>query len=74
MRMSYEEFDLANDKFLEDPDNNPLPIPCITEGCDEEILEYVEDAEVYICPVCGRIVDKYDVEEYLESIVNRTEW
>lgn len=74
MRMSFEEFDAAGDRFIEDPDNNPLPLPCATEGCDEEMMEYDEDAEVYICPVCGRVVDKYDAEECLESIVNGTEW
>ena len=70
MKMSYEEFDLANEKFVEDPDNNPLLIPCATEGCDEEVLEYDSFNEVYFCPVCGRKVKKKNILKYLKKVAN----
>ena len=68
MRMSFEEFDDAGDKFIEDPNNNPLPLPCATEGCDEEVLEYDSFDEVYVCPRCGRKVKKKNVLKYLKKV------
>lgn len=70
MKMSFEEFDAAGDRFVEDPDNNPLPIPCKTEDCDGEMLEYDDWTETYTCPICGRKVKKKNVMKYLKSMMD----
>ena len=52
-RESIEEFDAAGERYIEDPGNNPLPLPCASEGCEGIKLDYDPINEVYSFPVCG---------------------
>lgn len=65
MRMTDDEY-LAACEDLE----SETPIPCATEGCEEEVLAYDSYRDVYMCPVCGRVVKREDIEEYLQDIVD----
>lgn len=67
MKVTFDEYLEACDRSIENPDI-PMPIPCAS--CEDEMMEYDEDSESYICPSCGREVLLEDKDEYLEDIVN----
>lgn len=46
---------LEDDGFEDDP-STPMPLKCCSEGCEEELMVYHYEDEVYICPKCGRTV------------------
>lgn len=48
-------------------------IPCATDGCNGLWMDYDLDAEIYICPSCGRVVDESDVYKYLNDMTSGRE-
>lgn len=67
MKVTLDEYLEACDRSVENPDI-PMPIPCVS--CEDEMMEYDEGSESYICPSCGREVLLEDKHEYLEDILS----
>ena len=69
MKMSFTGYLEAADRSIENP-KYPLPIPCISKSCEDEVLDYDVKNETYICSVCDRTVSKGDTMTYLYKILD----